>query len=416
MNKKQYEEKRQKLMNEAQNLINQGKADAAESKMAEITALDEEWDGFAQMQANFNALNKEPKEMNPFRCEEQMDSYPVGIRYEDKQGNVFLNNGDSLSSRVMNNMSKETAVLSTPGMFGEVIKGMVTGEWKDNTLKNAATTTATGVLIPEILSSRIIDKARNLSLFTQAGVPVIAMESNNVTVSRVKTDPVFRFKKEAEEAEESNFELDGVTLKAKTCYGYVYVSLEAIKSSVNLEDILLPVFAGSIAQAMDEGMLYGQYNTVTSAYEAFAPSGIMNDADINILTAGENDGYDIFLKAFGRIKKANGNPKVVGINSETEEMLSLLKSTEGQYLMPPKAFEDVEKVVSNQLMHDEADGSDALVFDPNAMLIGIQNNITIKIIEDGECLKKGLVGFQIYSMIDCKTTVPKHICRIKGIK
>lgn len=72
MNKKQYEEKRQKLMNEAQNLINQGKADEAEAKMAEITALDEEWDKLAQMQANFNALNKEPEERNPFRNEEQM--------------------------------------------------------------------------------------------------------------------------------------------------------------------------------------------------------------------------------------------------------------------------------------------------------------------------------------------------------
>ena len=242
------------------------------------------------------------------------------------------------------------------------------------------------------------------------------MESNNVTIARVKNDPVFKFKKENEAAEESNFEMDGVTLKSKTCYGYVYVSLESIKSSVNLEDILLPVFAKAIAQAMDQGMLYGQYNSVTAAYDDFAPGGIMNDNDINVMDATEGAGYDDFIKAFGKIKKANGTPKVVGINSNTEEILSLLKTTEGQYLVPPKAFEDAEKIVSNQLTYDETTGSDALVFDPAAMVIGIQNNITIKIIEDSECLKKGLVGFQIYSMLDCKTVVPKHICRIAGIK
>lgn len=66
MNKKQYEDKRNQLMNEAQKYIDQGEAEKAQGKMDEVAALDEKWDAIAQAQANFNALNKEPEAANPF--------------------------------------------------------------------------------------------------------------------------------------------------------------------------------------------------------------------------------------------------------------------------------------------------------------------------------------------------------------
>ena len=95
---------------------------------------------------------------------------------------------------------------------------------------------------------------------------------------------------------------------------------------------------------------------------------------------------------------------------------SLLKTTEGQYLEAPKSVQNLNHIVSNQLAYDSSNGSDALVFDPKALLIGIQENIQIKIIEDEKCLKNGLVGFQIFTMQDCSTVYPKHICKITGIK
>lgn len=61
MNKKQYLERRAQLMNEAQQLINAGKAQEAEEKMKEVSVLDKQWDDIAQAEANFKALNKEPE-------------------------------------------------------------------------------------------------------------------------------------------------------------------------------------------------------------------------------------------------------------------------------------------------------------------------------------------------------------------
>lgn len=60
MNKKQYEEKRKSLMNEAQKLLDAGDAQKAQEKMNEVKNLDQQWDVIAQAMADFNTLNREP--------------------------------------------------------------------------------------------------------------------------------------------------------------------------------------------------------------------------------------------------------------------------------------------------------------------------------------------------------------------
>lgn len=72
MNKKQYETKRAALMEEAQRMIDAGEAEKAQAKMDEVKDLDEKWDTIAQAQADFRALNLDPKPMNPTMIQETM--------------------------------------------------------------------------------------------------------------------------------------------------------------------------------------------------------------------------------------------------------------------------------------------------------------------------------------------------------
>lgn len=64
MKYKDYVEKRQNLMNEVQELINAGKLEDANSKMQEVTALDEQWDAIAEAQANMQALSDNQRTHN----------------------------------------------------------------------------------------------------------------------------------------------------------------------------------------------------------------------------------------------------------------------------------------------------------------------------------------------------------------
>ena len=61
MNKEKWEQQRTALMNEAQQLLANDEAEKANEKMAEVEALDNQWEEFKKANANFNALNSEPK-------------------------------------------------------------------------------------------------------------------------------------------------------------------------------------------------------------------------------------------------------------------------------------------------------------------------------------------------------------------
>ena len=417
MTKKEYLEKRNKLMNEAQVFIDAKEAEKANEKLSEVETLDRQWEKITNESANNRALNEEPKPLvfpwmsgNVYNVSNGK-YYPSALGTEKQ---MFLTKNYSMVDAVCQEDPDALEMINTKDAFAKVVRGMVTGRWDSPELKNMVTTTSSGSLIPQVLSARIIDIAREISLFSAAGVPVIPMNSNNATISRVKTDPTFKFKKEGEEGNEADFELDGVELKSKTCYGYAYVTLEAIQNSCNLDSILYQVFASAIANCIDKTMLYGQFNG--ESYDVFAPAGIMNDEEILSVTSGEKASYDDIIKAAGKIANNNGIPSVWAVNSQVSQTLDMLKTTDGQYLTPPKALDSMKKIMSNQLAHDDAKGSDGLVFDSRSMIIGIQNNIQIKIIEDTKCLKNGLVGFQIYSMQDCKVVRPKSICKITGIK
>lgn len=418
-NREEYLKHRDKLVNDAEKLVEDNKIQECNNIIKMIKEEDlenyflNEDDPIAL--ANKRALEDNRKGTDISSLSANIDNGSVidSIGGE-KVTSIFLNKGEKLQDRVKVE-EEEKGILNKDGALGNVIRGMVTGQWENPKLKNLISTTSTGTLIPEVLSSRVIDKAREISLFTTANVPILPMDSNNVTISRVKTDPTFKFKEEGKEGSDASFELDSIKLESKTVYGYAYVSLEAINSSLNLDSILYSVFSESIANAIDKAFIYGQ-ETVSGTKDTYAPGGIFNDTNICSITATADGGYDDFIKAIGKVKKENGNPTAYGINSYTDELLSLLKTTDGKYLDQPKSMETLQRIVSNQLSHNTTSGDDAIVFDPNALIIGIQNNIRIKIIEDTECLKKGLVGFQIYSMLDCKTTIPKHICKITGIK
>lgn len=418
MTKQEFLKKRNQLLDEAQEAIDKGDVKTSDEKMNEVRKLDIKWESFAQEQANYRAMNEEPRVMAPWIMDNSIfamsGSSCVFAGDSEKASGIFLNKNDKFTNLALKNNAEAVELMQKDGALGAVIKGMVTGQWDSPELKNMVTTTSTGALIPSVLSAQVIDAARNLSLFTAAGVPIVPMTSNNMTVSRIKKDPSFSFKEEGAAGNEADFELDGVELKAKTCFGYAYVSLEAIHSSTNLDAIIRMIFASGIAESIDKGMLYGQ--KADSNFDAFAPSGIMNDPDILSINSGDKSSYDDIIKGIGAIKRKNGTPTVWAINAETEEKLSMLKTTDGQYLAAPKALDELQKIVSNQLAYDETAGSDGLVFDPTSMLIGIQNNIQIKIIEDEKCLKNGLVGFQIYTMQDCKVVRPKSICKITGMK
>lgn len=145
MNKKQYLAKRNQLLNEAQALIDAGKAVEAEEKMKEIAALDAQWEALAQLQANFNALNNEPVAMPPAALEDTMKGPADSGQTENKVETAWE--------------SEEYMTAWAKTLMG---KPLTAGEQSVYDMVNEAfthTTENTSIVIPKTVTKGIWEKA-----------------------------------------------------------------------------------------------------------------------------------------------------------------------------------------------------------------------------------------------------------------
>ncbi|PYI54500.1 phage major capsid protein [Paenibacillus flagellatus] len=302
--------------------------------------------------------------------------------------------------------------------LGRYLRGAITGDWKNADKEQmefrALSTATSSVMIPEVLSAQVIDLARNKSILFQSNVPMVEMTSNNLTISKVKTDPTFGFKAEGAATTESVMEFEGVTLKSKTAYGLISVTLEALKSSGNLESVVTNAIAESMARTIDLKCLYGQ----TANNE---PKGILTYSEIGeqAETAALAN-YSPFVKAIGKVRKANGEPTAWALNATTDEMLNLLLNTQGDPMTIPPVVSNLQRLISNQLPSDGGTGtneSTSLIYDPSALLIGLQSPLMVEISrEAGDAWQKGIVYLRVYAMLDIAVLRPERICKITGLK
>ncbi|WP_159449966.1 phage major capsid protein [Clostridium massiliodielmoense] len=294
--------------------------------------------------------------------------------------------------------------------LGKYIRGALTGQW-DNAIDEMnqfkALSTGTGsVLIPQSLSAEVLKAVMNKSLIYQSGVPVVDMPNGNLTIAKVKNNPAYEFKKELEKATPQDATFEGVNLKGRMCYGLMKVSLETLHSAANLSQVLLQAMSDSIADSIDKSMVYGTGTTDIK--------GLFNYDSINTVEATGLD-YKTFVNAVGKIKKATGEPTVMGINADVDTALNLLTDTTGQPLQAPKVIEGLNKIVSNQLKNDDSEGSDGIVYDPSALIIGQQVQFVFETSRELG-FEDGSVWLRIYSLVDMVPVRPEHITHIKGLK
>jgi len=303
--------------------------------------------------------------------------------------------------------------------LGRYVKGALIGDWHGAAAESAAfsalsTGTAT-IVIPEVLSSKIIDMIRNRSLLFGAGVPLIIMDTNNLTMAKLVKDPVFGFKKELAPAELSDVTFEGVKLESKTAYGLMQVSLELVHSASNLSNVLQTAMVNSLADVIDKKCLFGE------GPEADEPKGILTYDEINSITATEAlESYAPFVQAVGKIRQANGEPNSWGYNATVDEKLNLLTDTTNQPLNQPKVLEGLTPRVSNQLPANEGTGEDestSMIFDSSAMAIGLQSQIRFSASDStADAYQIGAVYMRVYAMLDICLLQPKHVTKITGLK
>lgn len=292
---------------------------------------------------------------------------------------------------------------------GNLIKGMLTGNWQDAEVEhryyNLSTATGSGVMIPELIGSMLIDLARAGSAVIRAGAGSIQMTAPKMNLVRVTSDPTIAAYAENAEISESDPGIDGVAFEAKKLGTMVRVSRELLYDSPNAGAMIEGILQTAMGAAIDQQALAGD-GTGANWTGLLSMSGV-NDVD----AGGVQPSWDTWLEAVQAIEESNGTTAATVMSPAVKKWLSTLKDTTGRYLDPPAALDAVTRYTSTKL----ADTT-ATVGDFSKLLIGFWRDVELQFSGTAkDTFEKDQVLFRVLFRGDVAATHPAHLAKITDI-
>jgi len=307
-----------------------------------------------------------------------------------------------------------------------IVRSLVTGDWSKVPVEERAmsigTPSAGGFAVPEALSSRIIDRARNQARVLQAGALTVPMESNTLKLARVVGDPTAAWKVENAQASASDMTLEAVTFTVRTLISIVKASVELVEDADQIDDTIESALASALSLELDRVSLRGSGT-------APEPRGIRNQTGVTIQSLGANGAtptYANFSTAVQTVRENNGEPNAAIIAPRTAGTLDRLVDSTGQPLRAPTSYEELRILTSAQIpvnltQGTSVDTSEAYVGDWSSLLIGVRRSITIEVSRQastgGESAFDRLqVHIRAYLRADVQLSTPAHFVVMTGLR
>lgn len=228
MLKAQYEEKRKALLEEAQNLVNEGKLDEFEAKKKEIEQLDELFDKAAKAQANLDALSGARKGGGISAANVTLNAYNTIEKTGGKPGPIDVTDSEEYRRAFMNYVVRGTPI---PGALL-------------NADENTKTTDVPAV-IPTTIIRRIIQKMESQSMILSRITKTNYQGGVSIPVSTVK--PEATWVSEGAGSDKQKKVVGSITFAYYKLRCAVSVSLEV---SVTTLDLFEARFTEDVAEAM----------------------------------------------------------------------------------------------------------------------------------------------------------------------
>ena len=270
--------------------------------------------------------------------------------------------------------------------LGRVVRAIVTGDWRHAQAEQRAmgvgSDSGGGFLLPDPMSSRIIDLARNKAQVFAAGALTVPMESNTLKMAKVTGDLTAVWKAEGAAGTNSTMTLGAVTLSAKTLYVQTRVSLELIEDAQNVEQVVHDAISDSMALKLDLAALRGEGPPI-------APLGIRNTAGIQTIDQGANGSaitnFDELSQAWQKVLEANGPDRGLAAiyAPRTAGTMDRFVDGDGQPQTPPLSVQNMKRLVTNQIPINLTKGSsndatDIYAGDFSQVMVGIRTQIKIE--------------------------------------
>lgn len=312
-------------------------------------------------------------------------------------------------------------IAETRTQLGHIARGMITGDWRsmpaEFRTQMAGLDALGGYLLPDPMSGRIIDKARNLAAVFRAGAMTVPIEGETLSLARLVTDPTGSWRHENVALGWSDLEFERITFRPKTLLIGVRSSRELFEDAQGLGETIEQAMAEANALELDRVALLG-----TGA--AAQPLGVLNDPDIQtVATVGTPTDFDDVSLAVQGCRNFNEEPNALLWSPRTAGTYDRLKDTTNQPLRPPESYANLQKHVTKQLPDNLGGGANesiALVGDYTKLLVGIRLGFSLEVSRDAaegsdSAFKQHQVWFKSVMRADVLRARPKAFCKLPGI-
>ncbi len=410
-------EKRAALLKQAQTLVDDAEkrgdwTNDDKEKFDEISAEIREIDGTVDVRRFNGALTQ-------IGAGEKRDESPLLTREQRLADHVAEQRG--LTPGADDGLGERQAF-----HLGRVIQARVTGDSRglsdvERRAMAEGTDAAGGVLVPEQLSSRIIDRARAASVVFQAGALTAPMDSDTLVLARLSGGSDAEWKAENAAVTTSDQVWQRLELKAKT------VVVEQILSRELFED-LSPAGAAAIENEIAKAIaLKLDLAALEGSGVAPEPKGIANTEGVGSVDMG-TDGlkptsYNHLVQAvFACLKNDSDAPTAGVMHPRDAEILALLADSTGQPLRKPEAIASLPTLYSSQIATDVTHGanddtSSAYVGDFRQMIVGVRPSLNVRFQMLQERFSDNLqVGILAWMRADVALAHPEHFAKVVGLR
>lgn len=368
MNRKEYETKRQALINEAETLINEGKLEEANKKMEAVTELDKNFEAAAKAEANLRALS-----MPPLPLSGVGDGASFGRGDDENAEDMY----DSVEYR--------------KAFMNYVLKGTAIPEKFRNVSATTKTTDVGSVISPTIVN-RIVEKMESMGMI----LPLVTKTS----YAAGATVPTSSVKPEATWVAEG-----GTSDKQKKATGQIdikgYKLRCAISMTLETSVMSLQIFETVFVNSVSEAMVKAQEKAFIFGTGSGQPKGVLTEtaeSGCNIDIAANSDPtYQTLVEAEAALPLAYENGAVWNMTKKTFMKFVGMVDTNKQPIArvnygidgKPERTLLGRRVVLNDYMTSlgaaiEADTVVAFLFDWSDYMFNTNYNMVVKSYEDND--------------------------------
>lgn len=345
---------------------------------------------------------------------EAFDDPPVATSggWVDRQGNALtVVRSDQRLADVLRPGPGERAL-----DLGRLVRCMVTrdcrsGDEAEFRALSGVSLTAGGVLVPTALAASVIDMARAQSVAVRAGASMLTMDTSNLTIARVDSDPVPAWRGENQDISEDTMTFGGWQLTARSLGVLVKAPYELIEDSPNAGDVIRNAIAQAMALSFDYAALAGTGSSLE-------PLGIVNTPDVQEIDIdGRGWKLDDLSEAVELIATQNGTANGIVYGPRMAGELDRAKDGKGEWLLPSPAVRDMPKYVSTQIPQDiDGDKSFAIVADFRQLLLAIRHGIRLEASTvANDSFAKGQVHIRALLRADVALARPSHFVKLTNI-